>query len=196
MARRCPRMRKRGLAPRTDVGVLARSGDRPDSSRGSAAGQQEIDPLTTYMRESNDMLTEMISGFAAVYKDLRAIRTVAIGMPAASDAHATFIHKIDKLDGDMWGSLEEAKRLKSRFQMQYKKVAARTKKQTREGLLSNSSRPKSKARQTAGKKKAATLKEWHALFTEGRTALESECYKGSLKLKKGMPLYKKIQDLK
>ena len=58
------------------------------------------------------------------------------------------------------------------------------------------SKPKSLARQNAGKIKAASFTSWTNDFKAAREALKQEGYKGSLKLKKGMPMYEKIQEIK
>ena len=56
--------------------------------------------------------------------------------------------------------------------------------------------PKSDARRAAGKRKADSLTSWRAEFTAARKALQDTGYTGSLCLKKGMPMYTKIQEIR
>ena len=55
---------------------------------------------------------------------------------------------------------------------------------------------KSKKRQDAGKNKASSLALWRAECAEARQALKDEGYTGSLKFKKGLPLYEKIREIR
>ena len=55
---------------------------------------------------------------------------------------------------------------------------------------------KTKARQIAGKRKAGSLKAWQADFKQVCDQQKSEGYIGSLKIKKGMPVYARMQELK
>ena len=55
---------------------------------------------------------------------------------------------------------------------------------------------KSAARRQAGKLRAEALTSWRQEFKAAREALKEEGYKGSLKLKKGMPMYNKIQEVR
>ena len=53
---------------------------------------------------------------------------------------------------------------------------------------------KSEKRQAAGKIKSASLAEWRAELCGARQELKNEGYTGSLKFKKGMRLYQKVQE--
>ena len=55
---------------------------------------------------------------------------------------------------------------------------------------------KSKARQDAGKRKSGSLKDWQRDVADACKQLRDQGYKGSLKLKKGSPVYDKAQELK
>ena len=55
---------------------------------------------------------------------------------------------------------------------------------------------KSAARQAAGKHKAVSLEEWQKDLSDARKALKDEGYTGSLRLKKGTPLFQKIQSIR
>ena len=80
-----------------------------------------------------------------------------------------------------------------RFKSQLVKVARQLQ---GSGTATCLKRNKSSARQNAGKRKTASLTEWRADFSAARMALKEGGYKGSLVLKKGMPMYMKIQELR
>ena len=89
--------------------------------------------------------------------------------------------------------LEQTKRVDRRFQTQLQKV---TKKSTQARFAhAVKKKEKSAARQQAGKTKAVALAAWRKDFRDARQALKDEGYKGSLKLKKGLPMHTKIVEL-
>ena len=59
-----------------------------------------------------------------------------------------------------------------------------------------SKKPKSQKRQLAGKVKSASLAGWRAELSEARLKLLNEGYTGTLKFKKGLPLYQKVQEMR
>ena len=60
----------------------------------------------------------------------------------------------------------------------------------------SSLKPKSAGRKEVGRLKAESLRLWRQDFSAAREALKREGYKGSLKLKKGMPMYTKIEEMR
>ena len=72
----------------------------------------------------------------------------------------------------------------------------RLKKSVEIASKTHSVKPKSKKRKEAGKIKAASLKLYHEDFRAARKALKDEGYKGSLKMKRGMPMYAKVEELR
>ena len=101
--------------------------------------------------------------------------------------HPQLVERASKIDDEIWNLVGSTKRVGRRFQTQLRKVTDRI--SSLQASSASSLKPKSVARKEAGKLKAESLRLWRQDFSAAREALKREGYKGSLKLKKGVPMY-------
>ena len=137
--------------------------------------------------------TTMLEGLRTIFSECRAIKDYAFAKPELPENHTDFVHSIGKIASNAWALLQNANRFDKRLESQTQRVKQKLASTVAKPCLK---KPKSKNRQDAGKRKAGSLKSWHAEFMAARKALKDTGYTGSLRLKKGMPMYAKIQELR
>ena len=97
------------------------------------------------------------------------------------DRHKDFVEKLKRIDDEAGGVINQTKRVSRRFQIQLQKVRKKSEAAARNRWQA---KPKSVARQEAGKKKAASLKAWQEQVRIAKQTLKAEGYEGSFNLKK------------
>ena len=102
--------------------------------------------------------------------------------------HAGFVEKLREIDDEAWMVMEHR-----RFQTQLKNVTKKSRND--DARRTGIKKPKSAARQEAGKSKVASLISWQQDVRAAKNALAAEGYQGSLKLAKGMPMHQKTMEL-
>ena len=197
---------KRGSTPKVVANPVKKERDSSKliaaepAQRGVDAGGVDAamsDPLAVYLDKSNALLqANVLTPLEAVCKSVCVIRGAVSAAPQAMGKYqADLEQKLEKLADDIEVMRGKAKSIKGRQAVQARQLMKKLAKKNRNAAQTAAKRPKSVARQTAGKRKAASLKSWHARFRQARQALQDEGYTGSLKLKKGMPLYEKMQQM-
>ena len=158
------------------------------------------------MKQTSDMFKEVVlERLGPIFKALGAVRASVEGSapraleerlrdePEWKEYREKLVQGIKSVEDDAWDALQNARRVDGRLGLQVRKVAARLAKQVQSAASKSAAKPKSEKRQAAGKRKATSLIAWHTEFSEARQALKDEGYTGTFKLKKGLPLYEKIQ---
>ena len=195
--------------------VPRRRGNRkPQVSKDTADSSQppeqrnatKVDPLVVYVEQSNRLFQkEIAEPVKAMFADLRQVRNymVSLSQPlpgrqgSVDDSlvghgsqDVSLVDKARRMDDEAWKILSRAKALDRRFRTQLEKIK---KKLTPKGRFET--KPKSVARQNAGKLKAASLATRNKTFKEAVQSLKAENYKGSFTIKKGMPVHSRMIEL-
>jgi len=175
------------------------------SNGGSATGEAEPateDPVVAFMEQSTSIfMVTVVNGILGAWKDLFAVKTFAAAPPAGSNADATNIHTlkevkmIEDVQKRLWATRDDARKLERRLKKQTERVSKKINKK-QAVKMTGVSAPKSKARQEAGKRKSESLKSWNQDFATAVAALKAQGYAGTLKIKRGFPVYEKIQEIR
>ena len=100
---------------------------------------------------------------------------------------------LSEFHSGVWEVMNAAKRHDRRLKQQLRRATAKLSEPSGARVGALAKQPKSKRRQEAGKRKTESLSPWRAEVSTACQELRNEGYKGSLKLKRGMPLYERIQ---
>ena len=149
--------------------------------------------VRTFRNDDLVFATTMLGGLRTLFSECHAIKDYAFAKLELPENHTDFVRSIGKLDSNVRELLQNAKRFDTRLERQARRVAEKLASTVAKPCLK---KPKSKNRQDAGKRKAGSLQSWHAEFMAARKALKDTGYTGSLLLKKGMPMYATIQELR
>ena len=161
---------------------------------GSSAATTKLDPLVSYMNDSNKEFNDkIVQPIKDVFSEFREVLNYANSSVEIRGNHVKFLDFMNKMENSFGEVLNSTKRMDSRFQKQLRQVA---KKVVTNWPKKHSKWIPSNARIKAGKKKADSLKTWKEYCSAARLALKEEGYKGSFNLKKGMPMYKKIEEMR
>ena len=125
-----------------------------------------------------------------MFANTREVRNYVVSSSDIQQNHPSLLDKVRSMDDEAWKILSQTKVIDRRFRTQVEKVKKKTAKAAR-----FETKPKSVARQNAGKLKAAFLTLRNKTFKDAVAALKAEGYKGSLKIKKGMPVHNKMVEL-
>ena len=198
-------LRSRAKGPDRFPGRMQRPLGHPAAVRPSqgVAALVKTDQLEVYLQEGNDLFQDnVLKPLGRIVKELRIIRDyndtapVAVDAPAFEQHRAKFAQILDQLDGSIFAVHEEATRAKRRNDYQLRKLKDKLTKLTQKSLTTCQSKPKSKKRQAAGKRAAASLDTWRSDFSKACKTLKEEGYRGSLNVRKGGAVFKKIQEMK
>ena len=183
-----PRTSLRSIFPRS----AKSSGSVKEEQPAEPQPSHKANPIVAYMEgSSNAFQTQVAQPMKALFAEMRNMRNYIVVSGDLSEKHPKLVEMAQKVDDESWRLLENTKRVDRRLRTQQQKVSKKF-----------AARPvyttvmKSTARKEAGKLKAASLTMWRQDFSTARDALKQEGYKGSLKLKKGMPMYAKIEELR
>ena len=147
------------------------------------------DALVGYMERSNSLFEDQIrTPLRMIFGGIREIRNYVVTSSDLQENHADLVEKMDKIDDEVWKVFQSAKKISRRFEGQVQKA----KKKAAQSRRPSATPSKSVKRQEAGKLKAVSLTSWRQDCASAREALKKEGYKGSLKVKKGMPMYEKV----
>ena len=167
--------------------------------RGRCASEKAVssllknDALVDYAIKTRSLFeTAMLEPVRTIISECHAISSYASVKLEFAEHHKDFVHSIGEIHSHVWQLLEDAKRIDRRLRSQTQKVTRKVASQVARSCLT---KPKSKKRQDAAKRKANSLTSWHADFTAARKALQDTGYTGSFGLKKGVPMYTKIQEM-
>ena len=177
------------------------------SARASApAGDDINDPLVTHLNQTNDLYHEkVLKPLTSIWKQVRAARDLMAAREQAATSHdhhhrsdesslnndANLADKKKEISQSLWDVRDDAFRLQRRLKTQAERVSRKVKTKKYKCTA-----PKSKAHQKAGKRNAHSLKEWQGDFKGARDALKADGYKGTLKIKNGLPVYGKMQEMR
>ena len=150
------------------------------------------------------LLRAVASGSANVkslFRDTRNMRNYIVLSDDLKKNHPKLFEMVQKLDYESWRVCENTKRVDRRLRTLQQKVSTKIAKvacplRTIAMKSNGTIAMKSIARKEAGKVKAASLTSWRQDFRAARDALKQEGYTGSLKLRKDMPMYAKIQQVR
>ena len=143
------------------------------------------------MEQSNTCFKDgVVAPLQSIVQDIRSIRNYAMLQGKdVEERHKGFVEKLKRIDDEAGKVIDQTRRVSRRFQTQLQKVKTKSEAAARKRWQA---KPKSAARQEAGKMKAASLKAWHEQVRIAKQTLKAEGYEGSFNLKKGMPMHKKI----
>ena len=185
------------MFPRNSLRGVSRS-----AARSGAAAQAEQpaesspakDPIVEYMEASHEHFqTKVAQPSKALSGKIRSLRNVMVCSGELTEKYPQLLEMVNKIDDEAWTLSQNTKRVGRRFQIQNIRVA---KKITAAARPAYATKLKSIRRKEAGKIKAESLATWRQDFSAARAALKQEGYTGSLKLKKGMPMYTKIEEVR
>lgn len=185
-----PRSSLRGIFARAAKSAGAAQVEQPTEAQSSP----KKDPIVAYMESSsNDFQNQVAQPMKALFGGIRDMRNYIVCSGELQEKHPKLIEMVNKVDDETWKLLGNTKRVERRFRTQQDKVCKKISATARPAYTT---KPKSTARKEAGKLKAASLTTWRQDFRVAREALKQEGYAGSLKLKKGMPMYTKIEEVR
>ena len=165
-----------------------------DPPKEAVVGTFSTDALVGYTETTkSDFETTVLKGLRSLFSECHAIRDYASATPELSKNHTELVHSIANIVSKVWEMLQKAERFDKRLDGQTQRVKEKLASTVAKPCLK---KPKSKKRQDAGKRKAGSLKAWHAEVKAARKALKDTGYTGSFLFKKGMPMYTKIQELR
>ena len=155
------------------------------------ASAPKADPIVAYMEKNNSCFQqEILQPIKAMFANTREVRNYVVTSSEIQQNHPDLVDKVRSMDDEAWKILSQTKIIDRRFRTQVEKVKKKTAKAAR-----FETKPKSVARKNAGKLKAAFLTTRNKTFKDAVEALKAEGYKGSLKIKKGMPVHNKMVEL-
>ena len=144
------------------------------------------------MTQTSDVFEkEVLKHLETQFRDIEDVRASLQAVQGPD--RVTLLHKIQELSASTWRALDSARKIDRRLRQQVRRASEKFTRMQGHNEAALPPRAKSKKRQEAGKGKATSLGPWRAEFSEARQELKDEGYTGSLKLKRGMPLYDRIQ---
>ena len=195
--RMSPREQKVRLHPLQSMSLTS-AGSRgavPKQKLAEAAEKETKDALVVYMEATSGFFERDVAQTAqALFREVRGLRNYLVLSGELQEKHPQLVERASKIDDELWNLVGNTKRVGRRFQTQLRKVTDRI--SSLQARSASSLKPKSAGRKEAGKLKAESLRLWRQDFSAAREALKREGYKGSLKLKKGMPMYTKIEEMR
>ena len=185
----------RGLPKRR--GLLSVAASNPtegeaQASQSTGTNAPKPDAVVTYMEHSNSCFDDcIVKPLRAAFAEIRAVRNHVVMSEDMQTNHGDIVEKVRKIDDEVWKILNSSKQVGRRFRNQVLKV-----KKKHAPVVRSCTKTKSVARQEAGKVKVASLASWRQECARARAALKQEGYKGSMKVKKGEAVHKKIVELR
>ena len=162
-----------------------------------------IDPPTEHIHETGDVARPSLT--AKLESAIRRVSAIRCFFQTASNRTAdaappltlaqslSLLQELEDVEKELWDMREAARgcsgSIDARFQMARRRSAKEVK------LAGpRKKRVASEARKAAGKRKVGSLSNWHGEVRTAHQDLKGNGYAGTLKLKKGMPLYERIQE--
>ena len=150
---------------------------------------QRTNPIVVYMEQSNECFRKVVQQpISTICADIRDLRNYIATSSDIKEKHPHMSDKLMSIDDKVWKLQSKIKPLHRRLLNQVEKV----KKKTAQTPRWTNSKPKSVARQNAGKIKAAALAERNKAFKDAVESLKAEGYKGSFKMKRGSPVHSRM----
>ena len=162
-----------------------------------------IDPPTEHIQETGDVARPSLTAkLESAIRRVSAIRcffqtasnhTADAAPPLTLAQSLSFSQELGEVEKELWDMRVAARScsgsIDARFQMARRRSAKEVK------LAGpRKKRVASEARKEAGKRKVGSLSNWHGEVRTAHQDLKGNGYSGTLKLKKGMPLYERIQE--
>ena len=179
---------------------IKRRRNSQNGAKAQSAGSQEnaaqgsipkADPVVSYMEESNKYFQEEVAEpLKSIFASIRNVRDYVVTSSDIKQNHPRLSEQLATIDDKIWKAVNRTKHVSRRLRTQVEKVR---KKVAPAG--SSETRPKSVARQNAGKLKAASLTLRNNAFKDAVQSFKSEGYTGSFTMKKGGAVYNKMAEL-
>ena len=128
-----------------------------------------------------------------LFSECHAVKKYACDTPELSKNHMELVKSIGNIVSKVWTTLQKAERFNTRLDDQTRRLKEKLAMTVPKQCLK---KPKSTKRQDAGKVKVASLRSWQAETLAAIKALRESGYTGSVRVKKGMPVYAKIFELR
>ena len=181
------------------------SGRSTQKQRSSVDGPNAQDQLVrfrgnaaveNYLQKTSAMFHDDV--LKKVEEQWKALRSITDSLYGPTPLDPVQLGSNLRLLGDgLWQVMASAKIVHRRNMTQNKNVTAKLSQSLAcSSSAPTSKKPKSQKRQLAGKVKSASLAGWRAELSEARLELLNEGYTGTLKFKKGLPLYQKVQEMR
>ena len=182
--------RSAGGFRRTDVGPSRELGD----GKRFYTNSKRIECLLRCSEEiAHDFRVLLTQAVREIFARCHAVKRYVHSVPSLALVHSEWLRVIDDVHAATWNLLRGSTTLGHRL----KRLDYLVKERLSFGSHSRyRTQKKSKKSQEAGKSKAKFLLPWHDEFRRACNVLRSRGYKGSLCLKRGLPVYKTIVELR
>ena len=186
------------VVPTRSAGGLRRTDVGPPRELGNGkrfyTNSKRIECLLRCSEEIvHDFRVLLTQAVQEIFARCHAVKRYVHSVPSLALVHSDWLRVIDDVHAATWNLLRGSTTLGHRL----KRLDYLVKERLSFGSHSRyRTQKKSKKSQEAGKSKAKFLLPWHDEFRRACNVLRSRGYKGSLCLKRGLPVYKTIVELR